>query len=550
MVGFWLYIGWIWVMASEIMSESNQQERIRQAVLRRGGTVTVGDVMSETGLGMEEAKSGLRTLMYTHEGIMRVSARGEIEYAFAPGCILRDERSWWERNRKQVIKIIKTIFKVIIMLVLIIYFIIYLLLLLALISSNRNGRSNINIGGVFYWFWGWGDSGTYGTRKTPLYTRVYNFVFGPEEEEIDPLAAKTKCAQLIRAKKGVITVEDWIMVSGQSREKCESDLARFTAEFEGNAEISDNGTLLYVFEEMMTSSRDKSKPELPECAWTDLEFPRSLSGNIGGGDGAVIGLNAFNLIMSFVCMYALSDMLASQGDVPMSPADVAQLESLSFGLGIFPFIFSSLIFLVPLFRLPGNIKENRARRKRTVRKAVLQSVFARGQKGNTAVSTIDACNAASRMISRAATAACVSADEPSLDEVNEALNELSDELGGVLEQGPNGAVYKFPNMDSRLVEASNERLNRRLDEQKFGEAVYSSSNEEQDKIDDRQNQQDLDEFDRLLNGGQSAAPRKDSISANGVMSSMDGFSQADYDAAYSPAKPVESSWKGKRTYHD
>ena len=59
-----------------------QLERVRQAVIRRGGSVTVGDIMSETGLGFEESKSFLNALMVTHEGTMRVSESGELDYAF------------------------------------------------------------------------------------------------------------------------------------------------------------------------------------------------------------------------------------------------------------------------------------------------------------------------------------------------------------------------------------------------------------------------------------------------------------------------------------
>ena len=212
------------------LSTNEQIEVVRQAVIARGGNVTVGDIVSASGLDSDTAKSCLNELIKTHEGTMQVSSTGELLYSFAPGVVLRDQRTWWERNKKAIMKVIKAIFKAIIFLVLVVYFIMYLVILIAMLSNNRNRSSNINLGWAFWFFWGRGydDTSYYSNgkaRREPVYTRVYNFVFGPEEPELNPLEASQQCAQLIRAKNGVITLEDWMMISGQTKEKCESDLA-------------------------------------------------------------------------------------------------------------------------------------------------------------------------------------------------------------------------------------------------------------------------------------------------------------------------------------
>lgn len=489
---------------AEIINDSEKVERVRKAVLKLGSNVTVGDVMSVTGLGADEAKAGLDSLIQTHEGTMRVSEKGELQYSFAGGCILRDQRSWWQRNKKAVMKVVKGLFKVIIMLVLVVYFVIFVLLLLALLCSNRGGsRSNINLGWMWYFFWGTSSSTSSNQyRKDPLYTRVYNFVFGPEEVEVDPLEARTKCAQLIRAKNGVITVEDWMMISGQSREKCESDLARFTAEFDGAAEITDNGTLVYVFESMMMSTKSKKREEMPEASWMVLEKPRPLSGNTpeNGGNGAVIGLNTFNLIMSFVIMFSLRSVIGASVDTTGMTAEQAmiaqtqmeQLQQYSFWLGIFPFIFSSLIFLGPLVRLPGNRRENRERRARSVRKAVLCSVFDNQNSAQTTVSF--------DVVSKKANACLLHNQlvDASADEINTALNTIVCELGGERDFDKN--VYTFENMDTRLKDAKSERNSRDLAGKAMGRVVYSTDNREQERIDDENEKADMDDFDRLLTG--------------------------------------------------
>ena len=62
-------------MAEEVVLGQNV-ERARQAVLRRGGKVTIGDIMSETGLGNYEAKEALDRMIEVYEGVMRVSDNG------------------------------------------------------------------------------------------------------------------------------------------------------------------------------------------------------------------------------------------------------------------------------------------------------------------------------------------------------------------------------------------------------------------------------------------------------------------------------------------
>ena len=489
------------------LKDSEQIERIRQAVLRRGCTVTVGDIMSETGLNSDDAKAGLSKLIGTHEGVMRVSETGEIIYVFKSGCIRRDERSWWERNKKAIYRFFKKLFKIIIFAVLVIYFIIYLVILLALIFGNKNSnsRSSFNPGIMIYYFWGTGGSrySDSGEKREPIYTKVYNFVFGPEDVEVDPLEARTKCAQLIRAKKGILTVEDWILATGQSREKCESDLARYTAEFNGTAEITNNGTLVYVFEDMLKSTQSGNRVSMPSPAWATLEQPRPLTANTAGGNAFVIGFNSFNLIMSSLIAIGGFNLLFEKPDPTDAYAamlyaqHVEQYKGPLFWLGFFPMIFSILIFAVPLFRLPGNIKENRARRKRSIRKASLLALSDASKSSNgTALQLANMSNTANRCLSTAGI-------KPASDEeIKEVMNDLCDELGGDIDT-MHDRGYVFESMDIRLKDAAHERNTRNLAHQDLGRVVYSSNQDEQNVLDEQNDRADLDAFDRELNGQQS-----------------------------------------------
>ena len=491
------------------LKESDRIDIVRRAVISRGCSVTIGDIVSETGLDTETAKSCLNKLISTHEGVMRVSESGELLYVFSNGCILRDERSWWERNKKQIYKGVKAVFKVIIFLFLLIYFIIYMCILIALLSQNRNSRSSGDGFSTAIWFfWGGGgrryDDVSSGKKKEPIYTRVYNFMFGPEEPEKDPLALQSKCAQLIRARNGVITVEDWMMVSGQSREKCESDLARYTAEFDGDAQILENGTLVYVFPDVMKSMKSGKRERMPKPAWENLEAPRKLSGNSGGGNAMVIGLNLFNLIMAWACTSIIPQILADEA-MKTGQAVSVMGDSTFLWLGLIPLIFSILIFAVPICRIPGNIKENRRRRKEAVRKSLLSAIF---DERHGAITKVNRTNAISAMNMRLQKQGLKIATD---DEFNEAMADICNELGATFTPGDFNATYSFPDIEMRLAEADRKRQQLDLKSQDVGRVIFSTDNNEYDDIEADNAKHDLEDFDRILSGSRaSSQPRNQS----------------------------------------
>ena len=509
-------------MAEEVELGQNV-ERVRRAVLRRGGSVTVGDIMSETGLGNFEAKEALDKMIGTYEGVLRVSEGGDLLYVFKSGCIRRDYRSWWQRNKDTIVSIIKKIFKVIIFLVLVVYFIIYLVILLTILFASRNeDRSSNDDSSIFLWgvyvCWGsWGDDrtrvrrrgGKSAEKKQPLYTKVYNFVFGPEEPKEDPLAAKTKCAQLIRARRGVITLKDWVLISGQEREKCESDLARYTAEFEGNVEITKSGSIIYTFENMMQSGDGKAA-EAPNLCWKDVVRRRPLSGNIQGGDGAVIGLNLFNMAFASFITFQYAAYIAGSSGGEMSSWDAAlhlvkQGDTSFIWLGLFPFVFSTLIFVGPLVRLPGHIQENYRRMRVVIRKALLQELFnASRQQGEHRL-------ALSKCVDRANELLESSGFHPSSvpsGYIREEFNKLCDEFNG--EMLPDADItFTFPELEESHREVQELRNKLRYDMRVFEGAAFSTDGDEQSEIEERELRSEFDKFSAALNASTNQSSSSD-----------------------------------------
>ncbi len=502
-----------------VVSNVERIERVRQAVIRRGGSVTVGDIVAETGFPPDEAEKTLRDLITTHEGTMKVSENGEIVYAFTSDCIERDYRSWWQRSKAAIYKGFKAFCKVLIMLVLVVYFIIYLIILIALLSQSKgNNRSSGNaFNGMIYIFWGRG-SGSYDSygrqvKKEPLYNRIYKFIFGPEEEKTDPMQLQKDFAQLVRSKKGVVTAEDWMIVSGKSMAQSESDMARYTAIYDGDAQICEDGTLVYVFPEMMKSTRENENVQAPAYAWDRLEHRRPLTGN--ESNVAVILLNLFNLVMAFICMAALTPNPDIYAQTYEQVAMASQTAPYLFWLGTFPLIFSILVFAGPLIRLPFNIKENRRRRRDNIRKVVLENV--ENARTGAIVNGSAALKAANHGLH------VNELSEASVEDVNGVLDELATEMNAE----PDGNGYRFNELVQHTRVAEDIRNNKRLDKQKLGRVIYSTDSKDDEEVERNAHAVELEDFDRAMShqepnmsmGHDYRAGRASSMSSSSMTSS-------------------------------
>lgn len=474
----------------ERLQTSERIERVRQAVIKRGGSVTVGDIVTETGFSPDVAEDSLKSLISTHEGVMKVSEHGEILYAFTPNCISRDYRSWWERSRETIFKLFKGLCKILIMLVLVAYFIIYLTLIIALMCSNRNSRGiNIDFGYMIWIFWGRGDSSRAREKKEPLYTRVYNFIFGPEKEKEDPMALQRDFAQLVRSKEGVITAEDWMVVSGHSLSECESEIARYTAIYDGEAQICSDGTLVYVFRDLMKSANRGQQTRMPTPAWDRLESKRPMTGN--SSNVAVILLNVFNLIMAFIILAGGMSIIndpAYAYEFAADPNLLASYQSIITWLGTVPLIFSTLVFAGPLVRLPGNIKENRRRRRDNIRKVVLENVE------NARMGAIVNGSAAMRAVNHGLRRSELS--EASVDEVNGVLDDMAAEMSAE----PVNGGYRFNDLVTHSERAMQVRHELSLGKQDLGRVIFSTDSNDTEA---QKNAEDveLETFDREMSRG-------------------------------------------------
>ena len=111
------------------------------ATLRKAkGRVTVGDVVSATGLPKARAEATLRSLLETRRGHLEVGETGTLVYRFDPKLLHRDSEPLLKRIGGRLWAAFREGFKVWIVLMLVVYFVVFVALLIAaLVASQSRG---------------------------------------------------------------------------------------------------------------------------------------------------------------------------------------------------------------------------------------------------------------------------------------------------------------------------------------------------------------------------------------------------------------------------
>ncbi|HSM05278.1 MAG TPA: hypothetical protein VK858_11735 [Longimicrobiales bacterium] len=462
---------------------------VRQALRRMKGTATVGDVSSATGLPQARAEDALKTLLEMHRGHLAVGERGDLVYRFDPGMIRRDAVPFLTRLRENAWSIFKTTFKVVIAVVLVVYAVIFLALMIAALLANRDGDGDFGGGGdrrgggghfpsfwLWYWLWsprwGWGRPyygdyyGRQGARRRgerpqgpPFYKKVFAFVFGPDEPELTPERRDRELLRFIRARQGAVSAADLVQATGMTLEDAESELGRLMVAHDGEVEVTDDGTLVYLFPALMVSAGGPVRDGNLPAAWRRLEPPAPLTGNSAGSNVAIVGLNAFNLAAAATAPWFIFPRLGIGG----TAAEV--------GLIWIPVVFSALFFAVPALRIPGVLRENARRASRNVRKTLLSLVSRSALQGNDAgsVSLKDA---------EALVHDTLDDKRHRRVDVSGTLDRLVAEFDGEVEVEPDGDTrFRFPGFRTAMAAAHKLRRAVGLDKRVVGRVVYASDDD-------------------------------------------------------------------------
>ena len=494
-------------------SLNKAKTRLVTALKKRSNESTIADLISATGLPKAQVEQAIKQVADEYRGHLRVTESGEILYYFPRGMVNRSrglrprvERALRSFGRS-VARVAALPFKVWVMFMLVGYFVLFItLLVLAVLASiaasmaNRGeGRRSSSAGGflsfffvvrvfqVFTWIWLSSGMGDYKRRPArrqgrPLYRSVFAYVFGeedPNKQWTDQ--EKTFILSFIRGRKGVLTLDELMVMTGRSPDKAQGLLNQLLIEWEGEPAVTREGTLVYLFPGLLKSRRT----EIEQAERTPLANPRRkrlarFADNSAKTNRWISFFNGFNSLFS---VYFLGLALLNPEPVyefvrgePRMRLDFAALYHFvqrlldSVGveaatsvilivLGIVPLAFSLLFFLVPLVRRRRLKKQNEAIKQENLRKKIYFHVL-----GSADQFDPQEVHSETR-------------DENPSDErgfVQQVVDDLAARQSAEVEQSEGRLVYRFPELARQLSDVREFRKRVDLSRYAPGETVFDS----------------------------------------------------------------------------
>ncbi|MDR0644274.1 MAG: hypothetical protein LBG05_05080 [Treponema sp.] len=265
---------------------------ITNAFKRQRGGATVADIAAKTALSLAKVKELAPAVADEYAGRLQVTESGEVLYSFPRGFKSKYRgfsvflRKFSEKLGKGLKIFTAWLFKVWIMVMLVGYFALFMLLALATLvisigggSSNSDSR-NSRGGGLFLahsifdliiriWFYSEitrSLNPNYRGRQSrpagrPLHKAIFSFIFGDGDPNADwETRSRQSVIAYIQANKGVISLTEYIMLTGLPPSDAEGAITAFCAEFNGSPEATDDGTVVYRFDDLLLRSdvRDHS----------------------------------------------------------------------------------------------------------------------------------------------------------------------------------------------------------------------------------------------------------------------------------------------------
>ena len=432
--------------------------------------LTRADAVALTGLPNEQAEPALKSLVATYRSHLAVTEEGELVYEFDPSLERRDKVPLGERLAAagQVAwRGFQMLFKIWIVVTLVVYVVAFLAMMVSMMVAKQGDDRNDRRGGgglPWIWFWLMPDLAPPGYRRDaygrPLrrasnqpqkrfYQSVFDFVFGPKTAAVDPRQADKRLLAFLREHKGRATASELSALTGLSLRAAEEELTRLMVEYDGEVEVADDGTLLYVFEAVLPSA--SAAGTRWSWAWDQPDPVPPLTGNTSGANAVSAGFAGFNLLASMTIGPAFLQRVHLSGD-PLA----------TFFVTLFPLIFSAVFFAVPAARWAVRQRQLSRRARRLLRRELLREVWAQP--------------AQPRDPAALATSAAQRSGQP-VEAARQMLDELVRDLDGDIDTDADGNMrYLFPRLAEEQRAVDKARLT--APERKLGEVIFSSEDEE------------------------------------------------------------------------
>ncbi|MDR2102328.1 MAG: hypothetical protein LBP43_07130 [Treponema sp.] len=391
---------------------------------RRQGA-TVADIVAQTALPLQTVRELAPLAADEYSARLEVTESGEIRYSFPQGFTskYRGFRAGLRRISERIGKglgIFGTwVFKIWIMVMLVGYFVLFMLIALAALlvstavsvsgSNNRSDNRGGGLGGLYLsssifnliiriWFYSEltrSMNRPYGRnvqglrpRGRPLYKAIFSFVFGEDDQEADRIAREKRAfISYLHTHRGVISLPEFMALSGLPPSRAEAELCSRCAEFGGMPEVTEEGTLVYRFDDLLLRS-DAPLAGNPGASPL-VRGLKKFSGNTKKMNGWFALINGINLgFGSYFLFNALyTGLILSQAHFDaasylykityllLDSLGAAPLPFITVGLGIIPLVFSALFWGIPLVRYILMRKENEDIKMENLRKSAFSRIW-------------------------------------------------------------------------------------------------------------------------------------------------------------------------------
>ena len=313
--------------------------KVRDALVdvfrKRSGEATCADLVALTGLPTSQVEAQVKAVSDEYGARLRVTDSGEILYSFPSGFKSRYRgfgpaaARAWKAFKKGAAKVAALAFKVWIVVMLVGYFVLFVLLaILALLASvagsssgnSRDSRSSDRgggLGGMFVagrllntifsiWFY----SELFMTpdqraarmdrkrARRPLYKAIYSFVLGDGDPDSGWDAVEKKAfVAFVQANKGIITMPEFMSITGLTPARAEERINRFLYEFEGSPEVTEGGAIYYSFPSLLRRKDRSERPrEDARGASAPMKPIAAFSSNDKKANGTFCLVNGVNVL--------------------------------------------------------------------------------------------------------------------------------------------------------------------------------------------------------------------------------------------------------------
>ena len=317
------------------------RDKLVDVFRKRKGEATTADLVALTGLPKAQVETEIQAVSDEYGARLRVTDSGEILYSFPSGMKSRYRGfgpsflRGWKAFRKGAAAVGSFLFKIWIVVMLVGYFVFFLALaLLALLVSlaaqfagkDDSGHGD-GIGGFYLasslidaivriWFY----SELFTTPeeramrrgrkrdRKPLHKAIYSFVFGDGDPDAnwDTMEKKAFVA-FVQANKGLISMPEFMALTGLPPLEAEERINRYLYEFEGSPEVSDGGTIYFSFPSLL---RRKDRQDRTFGGTTPMKRVAAFSSNKPKANRTFCIFNGVNVLFG---SYFLVEALSSHG---------------------------------------------------------------------------------------------------------------------------------------------------------------------------------------------------------------------------------------------